>query len=377
MKVLKKIFSITLTVLVVLCFVIIGEVAIESLIQGHLSFFGFMPIQILSGSMQASGINPGDTLLVRETANFQVGDIIAFYHDGNIWFHQIVSINNGVIQTMGTSNNTIDPFTITASDVIGVNTGASITVLGLLWVKIIIIVVVYLIVVSFIAVSIYKIFKKDNAERADQTAKSGIPSSVGSKDNKHALNITKLGVIALLASSMAFVPLVGAHAAPVEANAYSVQAEYTMIDCTAAIKALHEMIYSSGTSVVKTYYATRPAGSKGATLDSTGKNWAPKVEKELAAKLGDGITASQLADASWAITRIAENNYNIYFTYYKISSMNVGDTISQVYRFYDLNGANEYSYSTAPVKMKTDGTNYYKVIDVNNYDVANRTIFTA
>ena len=100
----------------------------------------------------------------------------------------------------------------------------------------------------------------------------------------------------------------------------------------------------------------------------------PKVNKELAAKLG--ITVSQLEDLSWAITRTAANNYNIYFTYEKITDYAVGDTIHQVLRYYDLNGANEYSYSTAPVKNKSDGVNTYKVIDVDNYDVANRHIFS-
>lgn len=125
------------------------------------SLLGYSVVKILSGSMEASGFNKNDTVLVKKTnaLNLIVGDVVAFYNyvdinniapetvsktvgtnktadnkekikRSKIWFHEIVEISfdsDGTkwFKTKGTSNLKEDPYWIRQDYVIGKYAGSN------------------------------------------------------------------------------------------------------------------------------------------------------------------------------------------------------------------------------------------------------------
>ena len=76
--------------------------------------FGYGASVVLSGSMEPA-LSVGDLLIVRETEDYEVGDIVV-YQSGTIpVVHRIVTIDEETVVTRGDANNTEDePFSVTA-----------------------------------------------------------------------------------------------------------------------------------------------------------------------------------------------------------------------------------------------------------------------
>ena len=117
MKILKKIL--TIIIMIVLCSILLvsGVILINSYIKPNEvpSFFGWKPFIVLSGSMETK-IMTGDVVVVKEidTNNLKENDIVAFKDDENIVVtHRIIESirdDDGTIKykTKGDNNNDED-----------------------------------------------------------------------------------------------------------------------------------------------------------------------------------------------------------------------------------------------------------------------------
>ncbi|WP_419158548.1 signal peptidase I [Rossellomorea sp. BNER] len=90
-----------------------------------LTFFGIMPLTVLSNSM-APVFEAGDVIITREVeaGDLKKGDIIPFYNEEkNLITHRITSIvkegGERHFYTQGDNNNTMDEDVTTASEIIG------------------------------------------------------------------------------------------------------------------------------------------------------------------------------------------------------------------------------------------------------------------
>ena len=82
---------------------------------------GFLPYAayvVRTGSMFPT-IPPASVVIV-ETDQYQVGQVITFRRAGDRTTHRLVAVNtDGTLTTKGDANDTIDPFTVPRADVIG------------------------------------------------------------------------------------------------------------------------------------------------------------------------------------------------------------------------------------------------------------------
>lgn len=83
--------------------------------------FGFGIAVVLSGSMEPA-LEVNDVILVRESQDYQVGDIIVFQSGHTLVTHRVIQIDGSQVITQGDANNTADQ-PIDAAFVKGVVTG--------------------------------------------------------------------------------------------------------------------------------------------------------------------------------------------------------------------------------------------------------------
>jgi hypothetical protein len=375
MKVFKKILSVILTIILVVCIVSLIEISIESCIKGRLTIYGVTPIQIRSASMEASGIFIGDTVLTIPSS-YKVGDIVAFRYGNDVWFHQIVSINNNSIQTKGSSNSVIDPFIISFSDIIGVYKGIKINLIVNYWLKLSIIIITYIIVILILLKYLLILIKKDKVSSSKQYKSKKYYT-------KHNHYFSNLLILFLSSICIALSTTAIGYAAPiVDVTTSSNNITYIApaVNYKTTIAALYNMTYNQTSSHIVWYFNgyNKNGGGKynpkanGSSLNSTGKNWAPLVNQDLANYLN--VDISEVNTISWSIFKVSTNDFDIYFTYEDISKDSVGDEIGKVYRYkYDLS---EFSYSTALVQSTYDGKTNLNTININSYSETNRVIFT-
>ena len=84
----------------------------------HPSVLGYMPVYVLSGSMEPA-FSAGDLLLVRQGGSYEPGDIVTFESEGELVTHRIVRQSPDGFTTQGDANNTADDGTITEAQIIG------------------------------------------------------------------------------------------------------------------------------------------------------------------------------------------------------------------------------------------------------------------
>ncbi|WP_166784063.1 signal peptidase I [Cryobacterium suzukii] len=73
---------------------------------------------VRSGSM-APAISPASVVIV-EADRYEVGQVITFQRHGDRTTHRLVAVNDDAsLTTKGDANDTVDPFTVPRSDVIG------------------------------------------------------------------------------------------------------------------------------------------------------------------------------------------------------------------------------------------------------------------
>ena len=70
--------------------------------------FGIGIANVLSGSMEPT-FSKGSLLIVRESENVDIGDIVVYQSENSLVVHRIVGIHQNQITTEGDANNTPDP----------------------------------------------------------------------------------------------------------------------------------------------------------------------------------------------------------------------------------------------------------------------------
>lgn len=109
-KVLKYLLLIILLVIVLFNF----KVNNNDLV----SLFGYSSLKVVSGSMQPK-IKVGDVVIIKNSNNYNINDIITFKDEGSYITHRIIKIDNGKITTKGDFNNKKDDKIIKTKDVVG------------------------------------------------------------------------------------------------------------------------------------------------------------------------------------------------------------------------------------------------------------------
>ena len=99
---------------------------------------GFTGLTIVSGHSMEPTYYTGDLVVTTRQSDYLVGDVVAYRVPegqpgaGGRVIHRIVSIENGVITTLGDNNADVDPWVFTAADVTG-KAFLHVPGVGLLW----------------------------------------------------------------------------------------------------------------------------------------------------------------------------------------------------------------------------------------------------
>ena len=80
--------------------------------------FGKGTIVAVSNSMEPS-ISAGDLLIIEQTENYDIGDIVVFENDGLIMTHRIVALKDREFVTRGDSVEDADDNLLSANEIIG------------------------------------------------------------------------------------------------------------------------------------------------------------------------------------------------------------------------------------------------------------------
>ena len=115
-KVLEKIFSILLDILIVLFgFILLvfiyNNVQTRILNNEYSSIFGYSFFEVQTGSMEGEvedSVSIGDWVVVKQTPNIQLEDIITYQKDGAFITHRVIEEYNGTYITKGDANNAKD-----------------------------------------------------------------------------------------------------------------------------------------------------------------------------------------------------------------------------------------------------------------------------
>ena len=105
--------------LLALCGVILGMnvyfANAEGLVGNQLPTpFGYGAAVVLSGSMEPS-YSKGDLIVIKETDDYGVNDVVVFQDGNSLVVHRIISIDGETITTKGDANNTADePINVSA-----------------------------------------------------------------------------------------------------------------------------------------------------------------------------------------------------------------------------------------------------------------------
>ena len=118
----EKIINIILDILIVifgifLLISIYNNVQIKILGNEYSSFFGYSTFEVQTGSM-AETINPGDWIIVKNTKNVKLRDIITYSQKGEFITHRIVETYKDSYITKGDANNSKDD-AIDKSQIVG------------------------------------------------------------------------------------------------------------------------------------------------------------------------------------------------------------------------------------------------------------------
>ena len=85
------------------------------------SIFGYSSLMVATGSMSGT-IEEGDLIIIKDTDDYKIGDIVTFFQDGDDipTTHRIYNIDDeGKWVTRGDANNSYDKRSITSDEIIG------------------------------------------------------------------------------------------------------------------------------------------------------------------------------------------------------------------------------------------------------------------
>ena len=119
----KKVFGWIGTGFLTLLVVIASWLCFDKFVLKHRvpSIFGYSSLMVATGSMSGT-IEEGDLIIIRDTGDYKIGDIVTFFQDGDDipTTHRIYNIDeNGNWKTRGDANNSYDKRSITNDEIIG------------------------------------------------------------------------------------------------------------------------------------------------------------------------------------------------------------------------------------------------------------------
>lgn len=119
----KKVFGWIGTGFLTLLVVIASWLCFDKFVLKHRvpSIFGYSSLMVATGSMSGT-IEEGDLIIIRDTDDYKIGDIVTFFQDGDDipTTHRIYNIDeNGNWKTRGDANNSYDKRSITNDEIIG------------------------------------------------------------------------------------------------------------------------------------------------------------------------------------------------------------------------------------------------------------------
>lgn len=123
MKKYKKIINIILNFVIVctsflLAVIIFLDVQSSLMKKSYSTIMGYSFFEIKTGSMSGN-LEVGDWILVKNTKQADLGDIITYEEEGNFITHRVVQKYNNIYVTKGDSNNKIDS-PITSTQIVGI-----------------------------------------------------------------------------------------------------------------------------------------------------------------------------------------------------------------------------------------------------------------
>ena len=119
----KKVFGWIGTGFLTLLVVIASWLCFDKFVLGHQvpSIFGYSSLMVATGSMSGT-IEEGDLIIIKDTGDYKIGDIVTFFQDGDDipTTHRIYNIDDeGKWVTRGDANNSYDKRSITSDEIIG------------------------------------------------------------------------------------------------------------------------------------------------------------------------------------------------------------------------------------------------------------------
>ena len=119
----KKVFGWIGTGFLTLLVVIASWLCFDKFVLKHRvpSIFGYSSLMVATGSMSGT-IEEGDLIIIRDTGDYKIGDIVTFFQDGDDipTTHRIYNIDEeGKWVTRGDANNSYDKRSITNDEIIG------------------------------------------------------------------------------------------------------------------------------------------------------------------------------------------------------------------------------------------------------------------
>ena len=119
----KKVFGWIGTGFLTLLVVIASWLCFDKFVLKHQvpSIFGYSSLMVATGSMSGT-IEEGDLIIIKDTGDYKIGDIVTFFQDGDDipTTHRIYNIDDeGKWVTRGDANNSYDKRSITSDEIIG------------------------------------------------------------------------------------------------------------------------------------------------------------------------------------------------------------------------------------------------------------------
>ena len=75
--------------------------------KDHADFFGYSLFEVQTGSM-ADAINPGDWIIVKNSNNIKLNDVVTYRYNGEFITHRVIESYKGTYVTQGDANNSKD-----------------------------------------------------------------------------------------------------------------------------------------------------------------------------------------------------------------------------------------------------------------------------
>lgn len=124
-NIIKKVFGAIGALIVAFLVVVVGWLTIDKYILKSPvpSFAGYSHLIVVTESMSGDGgIEAGDLIIIKDTKDYKIGDIVTFLHEGDTipTTHRIINFDkDGNYITKGDNNNTEDVLPVTNDEIIG------------------------------------------------------------------------------------------------------------------------------------------------------------------------------------------------------------------------------------------------------------------